>query len=394
MSRVKHQDGWVEKTGKQKIWRGHFYTYDEAGKRHHRTTNLGPCKDRAKHEAEAALRIIVERETHQPTRTSGQDTVQWYWENRFVPAQDWGTLMYENLDYCMKRFIFPKIGSQKLNAIDQVQLVTIFKGLAQYSHSMNAKLRTYLKAMFEHALDLELIRKNPMKRVKNFSRKKAIKRFLKVEEVHALLAQLEPRDRIICMVAITLGLRPAELFALKWNNFDPSHCRVLIQETFCQGEWKPTKTEGSKVWMPIPPALVDQLMAWKETQVIRGELIFPGRGGIKPITYGNYLTTIIRPAAIRAGIMQPKPKEWPAHKPWSNKATAVNFQVMRRTLATWAKEDADLKAAQSLMRHEDSGMTQRHYVGEVEGSGVRVQEKIFQRLFQSTFVPAKTTRTM
>ena len=43
-----------------------------------------------------------------------------------------------------------------------------------------------------------------------------------MDEIERLLAQMSSRDRLICRCFLTLGLRPGELFAVKWEDFDRS----------------------------------------------------------------------------------------------------------------------------------------------------------------------------
>jgi hypothetical protein len=87
-TRARHQDGWVEVRGKkQKKWCGNYYTWDQAGKRSHQRVDLGPKADKTKGEAEDALRVVIQRETKIVAPATGENTLEWFWTNRFVPMQ-------------------------------------------------------------------------------------------------------------------------------------------------------------------------------------------------------------------------------------------------------------------------------------------------------------------
>jgi len=315
---------------------------------------------------------------------SSNSTLEEYWHERFMRAQKGSPLYRKTLNYSIEHQVLSQIGKTKLKDIDRIKMVELFQGLAVRSRDENVKVRACLKVLFEDALEDGLISKNPMRRVPNYCTREVFKRFLTEDEFHRLLRELKPRDRLICYIAIALGLRPGELFALKWANFNPAGW-ILINESYCLGEWKPTKTKASTAWMPVVEPLLSMLIEWREAQAVERELIFPARNGV-PITYGNYLMTVIQPAAIRAGIMEAKPADWPKGKVWAQKKTSVNFQVMRRTCATWIKEEGGVDAARDMLRHTDGQITSARYIGEVDGAAARAQRSIVQKMLLPTTI--------
>src|SRR5437867_462715 len=89
MPRDRHQEGWVEETGKRvKKWKGHFYVYlrqlDGSEKRRHRAVILGLKARMKKWEAEAKLQDVIDKETAGTNvQPSPVYTLHWFWENRY-----------------------------------------------------------------------------------------------------------------------------------------------------------------------------------------------------------------------------------------------------------------------------------------------------------------------
>jgi len=97
-------------------------------------------------------------------------------------------------------------------------------------------------------------------------------RFLALDEIDAFLARLGFRDRLIVPMFCSMGFRPGERFALRWND---------IEEERVRGE--------APRCLPIA-------------------LVFPASTG-QPISGHNYERDVIVPAAIRGGIMAKPPEK-------------------------------------------------------------------------------------
>ena len=108
-------------------------------------------------------------------------------------------------------------------------------------------------------------------------------------------------------------------------------------------------------------------------------LIFPSRSA-RPISTRNFLRRHIWPAAVRAGIMQPKPKDWPKGKQWIDPATSVNFRAFRRTCATWFQQVGTTKDIQAQLRHTTPLTTLGVYVQELPDSVRTAVEALDQKL--------------
>jgi integrase len=394
MARTKHQEGTVEITGKKRDWTGFFYVYDIEGKRHRRSVNLGPSKGVSKWEARQKLRFIIEKEVAQPVLTSGEDTVEWYWTQRFAPFQvKWSRTSRELIEEMFSVHVLPQIGSIKLKEVEKVRLQILLQGFSSYSQGFIRKLRTYLNRMFEQAVDDDLMAKNPMRRVEvPKSTQKPIERFLSVEEMDRLFAKLDPRDQLICLIACVMGLRPGELFALTWKDYNSAKAEMRIEKAFVRGQIQETKTAASTATLSVPDVIAQRIEEWRKATPSNSPYMFPTMKGT-PMDRMFYLREIIRPAAIRAGIMEPRPDGLPKGQVWRDRETVVNFQAMRRSCATWCGQNASIKDVQAIMRHAKAETTLKYYQKAVPESMRIIQAAMAARLALGN-LPATSSLTM
>jgi integrase len=111
-----------------------------------------------------------------------------------------------------------------------------------YSRSVVKKVRVQLGAVLEEAVEQEVIAKNAAQKLKMPPTRKPCERFLSIEEYGALLAELEERDQLIVRMAVTLGLRAGEMFALRWNDVEPERLRIDESREFRGMGTKDTRT--------------------------------------------------------------------------------------------------------------------------------------------------------
>jgi integrase len=163
------------------------------------------------------------------------------------------------------------------------------------------------------------------------------------------------------------ALRPGELFGLRWSCFDPEHCQIEIKETAYKGKIRPWgKTKGSLTKIPIAKQLAEELQAWRKqcqeeqrqkkhwhgpTADSPEAFIFSGRNG-GFIDASNYRNRVLHKLAREMEL----PK--------------LTFQVIRRTMATLAKDMGHVKDIQGMMRHSRLATTTDVYMQSLE-DGVR-----------------------
>jgi integrase len=251
-----------------------------------------------------------------------------------------------------------KFGLEPIESIDKFALQTHLNDLAgRYSQDRVKQARSYLKSIFDEAIEQEFLVKDPTRKLKSPKNlRPKDKQILTWDQLRAVLAKASRRDRILLMLDMTDALRPSELFAIRWRTFDDENTLDLT-ETVYRGEIRPYgKTPKSLGKMHLPDDLAAELRLWKldcqkvsAKSVLPDAFMFPNAdGGFMDAT--NYRNRVLQPLADSLGI----PK--------------LNFQVIRRTIATRAQGLGSVKDIQSHLRHSRADTTANEYMQELPES--------------------------
>jgi integrase len=373
-----HQKGWVSVRGKK--WYGYFRrTVIDAETSQPKTVStpvaLGLKSEMTKYEAREKLEFEIKRLTGQISQEgvvrNGSVTFGWFVRNRYLPLKeaDWKDETAKVKKYLIQADLIDAFDNVRLENLDKLTLQTHLNRLAKTrSRDRVLQIGTYMRAIFREAVEQDFLPKDPARTVKTPSElRETDKTTLSWDQLRAALSRLPLRDRILLTLDMTNALRPSELFGLRWSCFDPELCLIEIKETAYRGKIRPWgKTKASLTKIPIARALADELLAWKqqcmEEQQRRNRkhglsaddpeaFMFPGRGGCFLDT-GNYRNRVLHKLARELGL----PK--------------LTFQVIRRTIATLAKDKGHMKDIQGMMRHSRMATTAEVYMQSLE-SGVR-----------------------
>ena len=183
------------------------------------------------------------------------------------------------------------------------------------------------------------------------------------DQLRNVLASLPLKDRLILELDMTDALRPGELFGLRWRDFNRGDCLLELRETVFRGELRNWgKTRKALRPVHIPKELADDLWLWRqESKYPEPEhFIFPNRRGgfIDPQSYRK------RMKKFRENLGVPK----------------LNFQVIRRTIATLGQKKGTPKDIQGLLRHSRLATTTDVYMQEIPESVKATIEAINKEL--------------
>ena len=134
-----------------------------------------------------------------------------------------------------------------------------------------ADTRITVRQVFSAAVDLELIRANPVDRVKPPKVKRSVGRVLSPDEVSQLMTETD-RHRYGAVVAImfTVGLRVSEVLGLAWSDIDldagTAHVRRAVVDGDNGRRLGPTKTEGAIGVHHLAPGAIERLRMWRARQ--------------------------------------------------------------------------------------------------------------------------------
>jgi len=359
---ISHQTGSIVQRGK--AWYG-FYRKDviDATTEDVRTVRvcvrLGLRSQMTKLKARDALKAEIAKQTGQLADgrilKDGSVTFEWFVRNRYFPLRqgDWRPETAKEKTAQIEIDLIEKFGSRALESIDKFELQTHVNHLARtYCQDRVKQARSYLKSIFDEVIEQEFLVKDPtrtLKIPKNLRPKD--KQILTWEQMRAILEKAARRDRLILMLDITDALRPSELFALRWQSFDDANT-LSLTETVYRRELRPYgKTPKSLGKMHLPDGLAGELRLWKLecSDPSPKAFIFPNADG-GMIDTANYRSRILKPLADELGI----PK--------------LNFQVLRRTMATRAQNLGSVKDIQSHLRHSRADTTANEYMQELPES--------------------------
>jgi integrase len=150
--------------------------------------------------------------------------------------------------------------------------------------------------------------------------------------------------RVMVLLAACVGLRRSEIFGLKWLDFNWLKNELFIQRSHVEGYEDETKTESSNTLVPLHPAIVEALLAWRQQSTFKADTDYvfasPTMMGKKPLNGNSVQRDCLRPESIKAGL---KPLGWHA---------------LRHSYRTWLGEKGTGPEVQrDLMRHSTIAMS-------------------------------------
>lgn len=163
----------------------------------------------------------------------------------------------------MAKHVLPRFGRTRLCDLRKFDLQTHVNALAkEYSKSLVNKVRVWIKAVLDEAVDQEYLQKNPARKLAMPETPSSCKRFLSPDEYRKMLSVLSPRDCLIFRLFVVCAFRPGELFALRWRSFQGHTLRV--EEAVYKGNLGAPKTQSSAAVVTLPDSLAEELTAWYE----------------------------------------------------------------------------------------------------------------------------------
>jgi integrase len=266
--------------------------------------------------------------------------------------------------YCwvLDKYLIPTFGDAMLRDLNTMTLQKYFSGLGK-NHATAMKVKDALGSVLSSALRFGLLSKNPLIGVQIPSPRvgKRTKPHITPEQFDALVNLVAEPYATMIYTCVMAGLRVSELVGLKWEDIHADS--LTVDERFSRGEWGCPKTSASSATIGVDERVVERINRLKDMEVtinwgargakktfklVRsatpGDLVFQSLIKQGPMSDHNVLSRHIKPAARKLGI------GW------------VNWQVLRRSYATWLVEaGADPKAVQAQMRHSRSSTTMDIY---------------------------------
>ena len=244
-------------------------------------------------------------------------------------------------------------------------------------YQINKRLRQILDSAVEEGL----IKKNPAKKVVIPKPKPEEKDYLdprRLAKFNSLLLSQPLSGRIVgTIILLHQGLRPGEMYALNWNNFNFATSRFYIENQYSNDlELRDPKSQASKDWSVVDGDLWAILFEWKnvqkkylervglkqtdDTPIASNEL----GGRLDPTNYGrcfrNFCSdngwgkfTVVTKTFERDGKILQRGKGYQGLCP------NMFRDILSTQLTTSLKTDP--RTLQSRMRHSDPSISLRNY---------------------------------
>jgi integrase len=237
----------------------------------------------------------------------------------------------------LKNHVLSEFGNLTLGSFtrDLLQDFLDRKGEAGLSFSVVDHLRWDLKQIFDMAVSEGYLLRNPAQLL--FTPRDCPRpqiRTMTIEEVRTLFGVLDTRERLIARLAILAGMRPGEIFALKWKRLEAEYADV--QQRVYRGKIDTPKTTHSVRWAALSDGLIASVQEWRNLAIDPSPdaWVFPSEKLTTPIRKDNCWRRGFAPKLEAVGL------GW------------VNFIVMRRTHSCLLKElDVDPKVRAEQMGH-------------------------------------------
>jgi len=325
--RKRHQTGGLKKQrGK---WLGQWWVGDRRV-----AQVLGSIKDMTKGEARAKVARIVAEEN------AKRDADRTWKFGEFVDmiyfpyySRKW---KHSTRDTNIDRIGFHLLTAyrdRELTSFRRDELQDLLDAKAtKLSFSVVDHLRWDLKQIFEMAEAEGKVERNPARLL--FTPKEAakpVRRAMTIEEVKQCFAVLDARERLIAKLAVLAGMRPGEIFGLKWPQLTATYAD--IRQRVYRNVVDTPKTNQSLRKAALSKGLLKDVEHWRLLAVDPEGWVFPSEK-LTPLSKDNCWRRKMLPKLVKAGL------GW------------ANFLVMRRTHATLMKAiKADPKLVADQLGH-------------------------------------------
>lgn len=188
--------------------------------------------------------------------------------------EDWRKGTKDDHMVSYKNHAYPVIGAMAIKDIKKIHLIGFFDGLAEKGLSKNTinKIKIHLNGPIEYALERELIKENPLSKIKIKKKKNTnsdihplkeagVKKLLSVSKTFLNGHYYAP-----IMFSIFTGIRIGELSALEWDDIDLVEQTATINKSYRDGLISPPKN-GEARTIDLTPKLIAALKEYRKNNL-------------------------------------------------------------------------------------------------------------------------------
>jgi len=334
--RKRYQNGSLQlrKQGGVWVWLGRWR---DAG--HRRTKTLGQKSEMTKTEARAAFdRIMVPLNAKEEPET-GNMAVGAFIRDVYYPfcRRKWKRSTRMTTEQRIGQHVISELENSELRAVRRVALQDLLdrRAAAGHSFSVVTHLRWDLRHIFRVAVADGFIERNPAELLFTpQNAKRTVRRVATVGEMVRAFAAVNLRERIMFRLAGIAGMRPGEIFGLKWKNLEPPYAEIC--QRVYHGDIDTPKSVKSIRRAALSEGLLAEVSQWRALCVNTAPdaWVFPTENGSVPLRPDTVWHRHIGPKLKAEGL------EW------------MTFQVLRRSCSSiMSDQGTDAKVVADQLGH-------------------------------------------
>ena len=334
--RKRYQKGSLQlrKQGGALVWLG---MWREAGSR--RTKTLGPKSELTKTNARKRLDLILAPINAWSGAGNWNMRVGDFIRDVYYPycRRKWKRSTRMTTEERINNHIVPELEESEIRTVNRVRLQEFLdrKAASGCSFSVLNNLRFNLRHIFWVAASDGYIERNPADLLFTpRDAKRNVQRVATAAEITAAFAVLDLRERLIFKLAGIAGMRPGEIFGLKWANIEA--LSLDVRQRVYRGDIDSPKSRKSSRRVALSESLLSDVSGWRALCVNTDPdaWVFPSEGGDTPIRKENlwqrHIKTKLR--SVELGWM--------------------NFQILRRSCSSiMSDQGTDAKVVADQLGH-------------------------------------------
>lgn len=233
--------------------------------------------------------------------------------------------------YILGKYLLPAFGGTELEVITPKVIYPFIDELVKHVTGSRANtVLQLLRSILGEAFQRELIKENPMTRIKRVKEKKTEIEPFSDAEIKAIFAHIPQEHILFFTILEKTGMRPNEALGLTWEDINLEAGTIHIQRGVVLGIEGLPKTQNSIRFVPILPALAEVLRPLKGSGKLFSNLIHAER--------------IWQRACKKAGVKYRPP------------------YFLRHSFASKAlTKSVPITFVSKLLGHSDSNTTLKHY---------------------------------
>lgn len=322
-------------------------------------------------EAQSVLSKKLRPETNEDAAAPAPYTFQQYADNEWAQyvRDKWKGSTQVTQGSFAKRHIIPYFAEMLLRQIEPKHVSAFHTAMEEKKLSKKTRrnLHAILAKMFNHALELELINKSPVKRGLAPKLEKNEKPSLTQEQLWNVLEASPIRYKAFFMTLALTGIRTSEALGLKWADVDFAEREINVRRAIYRGKEQTPKTIGSIRPRPMHDELYKALVHHKQLShyTTQADYVFCSSSGrpMNPDQVREGLQTVLK----KLGINFDQPRTDGLH-------------LLRHTSGSLVyRQTGNVKETQAWLGHSSAKITMDTYVHLIQQSQKQTAQIAFVR---------------